>query len=60
MAAMSILRELAVLERCHSPYVVGFYGAFFHDNNMNICMEYMVRGCETRELKHVHLTREPP
>lgn len=36
-----ILKELRVLQRCKSPNIVGFYGAFCHDNNISICMEFM-------------------
>ena len=37
-----ILRELKVLHECNSPYIVGFYGSFYNNGEMNICMEYMV------------------
>lgn len=37
-----IIRELKVLHECNSPYIVGFYGAFYSDGEINICMEYMV------------------
>uniref|UniRef100_A0A0N5AKD7 mitogen-activated protein kinase kinase n=1 Tax=Syphacia muris TaxID=451379 RepID=A0A0N5AKD7_9BILA len=36
-----ILKELDVLNRCNSPYIVGFYGAFTDNNDISICMEYM-------------------
>ncbi|WKX87900.1 hypothetical protein Q1695_007929 [Nippostrongylus brasiliensis] len=38
-----IVKELAVLHKCNSPYIVGFYGAFIDNNNsdISICMEYM-------------------
>lgn len=38
-----IIRELMVLHECNSPYIVGFYGAFYSDGEISICMEYMVR-----------------
>ena len=37
-----IIRELKVLHECNSPYIVGFYGAFYSDGEISICMEYMV------------------
>ena len=37
-----IIRELRVLHECNSPHIVGFYGAFCSDGEINICMEYMV------------------
>ncbi|KAI6181573.1 hypothetical protein M3Y98_00843400 [Aphelenchoides besseyi] len=36
-----ILKELEVLHKCSSPYIVGFYGAFTDNNDISICMEYM-------------------
>lgn len=36
------MRELEILHDCNSPYIVGFYGAFYSDGEINICMEYMV------------------
>uniref|UniRef100_A0A671WWP3 Dual specificity mitogen-activated protein kinase kinase 2 n=1 Tax=Sparus aurata TaxID=8175 RepID=A0A671WWP3_SPAAU len=38
-----IIRELQVLHECNSPYIVGFYGAFYSDGEISICMENMVR-----------------
>jgi serine/threonine protein kinase len=40
-----IIRELKVLHECNSPHIVGFYGAFYSDGEINICMEYMVNDC---------------
>ena len=37
-----IIRELKVLHDCNSPYIVGFYGAFYCDGEISICMEHMV------------------
>ena len=37
-----IIRELQVLHECNSPYIVGFYGAFYSDGEISICMEHMV------------------
>ncbi|XP_023227945.1 dual specificity mitogen-activated protein kinase kinase 1-like isoform X2 [Centruroides sculpturatus] len=39
-----IIRELKVLHECNSPHIVGFYGAFYSDGEINICMEYMDGG----------------
>lgn len=44
-----IIRELQVLHECNSPYIVGFYGAFYSDGEISICMEHMVS--EKREMK---------
>uniref|UniRef100_A0A8C1R1U1 Dual specificity mitogen-activated protein kinase kinase 2 n=1 Tax=Cyprinus carpio TaxID=7962 RepID=A0A8C1R1U1_CYPCA len=39
-----IIRELQVLHECNSPYIVGFYGAFYSDGEISICMENMDGG----------------
>ncbi|XP_057300426.1 dual specificity mitogen-activated protein kinase kinase 1-like [Hydractinia symbiolongicarpus] len=39
-----IMRELKVLHECNCPYIVGFYGAFYNDGEISICMEYMDGG----------------
>ncbi|XP_065672583.1 dual specificity mitogen-activated protein kinase kinase 1 isoform X2 [Hydra vulgaris] len=39
-----IMRELKVLHECNSPYIVGFYGAFYNDGEISLCMEYMDGG----------------
>lgn len=36
-----ILMELDVLHKCDSPYIVYFYGAFFVEGAVYMCMEYM-------------------
>jgi len=41
---LQILRELKILHSCSSPYIVGFWGAFQAENEINICMEYMNGG----------------
>uniref|UniRef100_A0A8B9GXD9 mitogen-activated protein kinase kinase n=1 Tax=Astyanax mexicanus TaxID=7994 RepID=A0A8B9GXD9_ASTMX len=38
-----IIRELQVLHECNSPYIVGFYGAFYSDGEISICMEHMCK-----------------
>ncbi|EME48221.1 hypothetical protein DOTSEDRAFT_69986 [Dothistroma septosporum NZE10] len=40
----SIIMELDVLHRCISPYIVDFYGAFFQEGAVYICMEFMNGG----------------
>lgn len=37
-----IIRELKILHECNSPYIVGFFGSFYAEGEINICMEYMV------------------
>lgn len=39
-----IIRELKVLHECNSPYIVGFFGAFYCDGEISICMEHMDGG----------------
>lgn len=46
-----IIRELKVLHDCNSPYIVGFYGAFYSDGEISICMEYMDGGSLDQVLK---------
>uniref|UniRef100_A0AB40DP36 mitogen-activated protein kinase kinase n=1 Tax=Drosophila mojavensis mojavensis TaxID=377586 RepID=A0AB40DP36_DROMO len=43
-AIKQILRELKVLHECNFPHIVGFYGAFYSDGEISICMEYMDGG----------------
>ncbi|XP_059173102.1 dual specificity mitogen-activated protein kinase kinase 1-like isoform X1 [Physella acuta] len=44
MVRNQIFRELKVLHECNSPYIVGYYGAFYSDGEISICMEYMDGG----------------
>lgn len=37
----AIIMELDVLHKCVSPYIVDFYGAFFQEGAVYICMEFM-------------------
>uniref|UniRef100_A0A673LUK9 Dual specificity mitogen-activated protein kinase kinase 1 n=1 Tax=Sinocyclocheilus rhinocerous TaxID=307959 RepID=A0A673LUK9_9TELE len=46
-----IIRELQVLHECNSPYIVGFYGAFYSDGEISICMENMDGGSLDQCLK---------
>lgn len=39
-----IIRELKVLHECNFVNIVGFYGAFYSDGEISICMEYMDAG----------------
>lgn len=39
-----IIRELKVLHECNFSHIVGFYGAFYSDGEISICMEYMDGG----------------
>ncbi|EDO18128.1 hypothetical protein Kpol_1031p32 [Vanderwaltozyma polyspora DSM 70294] len=39
-----ILMELEVLHKCNSPCIVDFYGAFFIEGAVYMCMEYMDGG----------------
>ncbi|CAF2144382.1 unnamed protein product, partial [Rotaria magnacalcarata] len=48
-----IVRELKVLDRCNSPYIVGFYGTFAAEGQINICTEYMDGGSLDLILKKV-------
>lgn len=44
----TIIMELDVLHRCISPYIVDFYGAFFQEGSVYICMEFMDGGSVDR------------
>lgn len=39
-----IIRELKVLHECNFTHIVGFYGAFYSDGEISICMECMDGG----------------
>lgn len=39
-----ILMELEVLHKCNSPYIIDFYGAFFVEGAVYMCMEFMDGG----------------
>ncbi|KAF9187174.1 Protein kinase C signaling pathway involved MAPKK protein [Haplosporangium sp. Z 767] len=45
-----LLRELKTLDRCHSPWIVTFYGAYMDDDELAICMEY----CEGGSMEAVY------
>lgn len=40
----AIIMELDILHRCLSPHIVDFYGAFFQEGAVYICMEFMDGG----------------
>lgn len=54
-----ILRELEILHDCNSPYIVGYYGAFFSGGDINICMTYMDGGSLDLILKKAGRLPEP-
>ena len=35
------MRELQILQKCNSPYIVSFYGAFLEERDISILMEFM-------------------
>ena len=39
-----IIMELDILHRCISPFIVSFYGGFFQEGSVYICMEHMDGG----------------
>ncbi|CAJ2504399.1 Uu.00g117930.m01.CDS01 [Anthostomella pinea] len=40
----TILKELVILHECASPYIIDFYGAFFQESAVYMCLEYMDGG----------------
>jgi len=40
----TILKELVILHECVSPYIIDFYGAFFQEGAVYMCLEYMDGG----------------
>jgi len=50
---IQIQRELDILHKCNSPYIVGFYGSFHKDGEINILMEWMDAGSLDQVLKRV-------
>ena len=40
----AIIMELDILHRCVSPFIIDFYGAFFQEGAVYICMEFMDGG----------------
>ena len=54
-----ILRELKILHECNFPHIVGFYGSFYNDGEISICMEYMDGGSLDLILKRAGRIPEP-
>jgi len=54
-----IILELKVLHECNFPHIVGFYGAFYNDGEISICMEYMDGGSLDLILKKAGRIPEP-
>ena len=52
-----ILDELTILYDINSPFIVGFYGLYTEDDELNICTEYMDRG--SLELVLLKVNRVP-
>lgn len=46
-----IIMELDILHRCVSPFIIDFYGAFFQEGAVYICVEYMDGGSVDRLYK---------
>ncbi|KAK3813145.1 MAG: mitogen-activated protein kinase [Benniella sp.] len=46
----SLERELKTMDRCHSPWIVAFYGAYMDGDELALCMEY----CEGGSLDSVY------
>ena len=40
----AVARELRLMYRCHSPFIVQFHGAFYWQGRVSFCMEYMTAG----------------
>ncbi|KAI5867495.1 kinase-like domain-containing protein [Durotheca rogersii] len=40
----TILKELVILHECASPFIIEFYGAFFQESAVYMCLEYMDGG----------------
>nr|XP_054755719.1 dual specificity mitogen-activated protein kinase kinase 1-like [Lytechinus pictus] len=54
-----IIRELKVLHECNSPYIVGFFGAYYSDGEICICMENMDGGSLDQVMKSAPHGRIP-
>ena len=42
MIRNQIMRELKVLHECNAPFIVGFFGSFYSNNEISILMQHMV------------------
>jgi serine/threonine protein kinase len=54
-----IIKELRALQQADSPYVVGFYGAFYAEGTVEIALEYMDLGSLADVLKRAQTFPEP-
>jgi len=54
-----IVTELKILHECNSPYIVGFFGAYQCDGEVNIFMEYMDGGSLDLIMKKMGRIHEP-
>eukprot|EP00052_Salpingoeca_macrocollata_P027208 m.257412 g.257412 ORF g.257412 m.257412 type:complete len:402 (-) comp22708_c1_seq1:93-1298(-) len=55
-----IVRELDILrEGSECPFIVDYYGAFYHQSNILICMEYMDVGAFDKLLENPKVVRLP-
>ena len=36
-----VLSELEILHKCKSEHIIAYFGAFFSENRIKICTEYM-------------------
>ncbi|CUM65006.1 uncharacterized protein PRCAT00002625001 [Priceomyces carsonii] len=55
-----ILMELEILHKCDSPYIVDFYGAFFVEGAVYMCMEYMDGGSLDKIYDEDHGLKDEP
>jgi mitogen-activated protein kinase kinase len=50
-----VIRELKILRRCNSPFIVTFYGAFMNKTDLSIMMEFMDLGT----MENIYLKNGP-
>ncbi|KAK6459616.1 kinase-like domain-containing protein [Scheffersomyces xylosifermentans] len=55
-----ILMELEILHKCDSPYIVDFYGAFFVEGAVYMCIEYMNGGSLDKIYGKDHGVKDEP
>ncbi|KJE88690.1 hypothetical protein, variant 1 [Capsaspora owczarzaki ATCC 30864] len=58
-SAKQIITELDVLHKCESPDIITFYGAYFRDHCICMCMEYMDGGSLESMYKAIGTIPEP-
>ncbi|XP_063217948.1 serine/threonine-protein kinase 3-like [Bacillus rossius redtenbacheri] len=39
-----IIKEISIMQQCHSPWIVKYYGSYFHNTDLWIVMEYCGAG----------------